>query len=239
VSELIFVRHGQASFGAESYDKLSPLGVQQVRILAQYWQDNGERFDHIYAGELLRQRETAVELLPLVDTPAAQIAVHPGLNEYNGTPLIDIYLRDHHPADPAVPEQKVPTLPILDRKLFQQIFEATTAKWIRDELVPTADDHEFESWPAFQSRVHGAIDELMARHTDGSRVLVSTSGGVIALALQRVLRLPDAQVIDANWMVNNSSVSRLRYGGGRVSLTLFNGLAHLEKPQLRELITYR
>ena len=79
----------------------------------------------------------------------------------------------------------------------------------------------------------------MARHPDGSRVLVSTSGGVIALALQRVLGLPDAQVIAANWMVNNSSITRLRYGGGRVSLTLFNGLPHLEKPQLRELITYR
>lgn len=233
MSELIFVRHGQASFGAESYDKLSPLGVQQVRLLAQHWQDNGERFDHLYAGELLRQRETAAELLPLIDSSAAQIAVHPGLNEYDGAPLIDIYLRDHHPAEEAL------SLPILDRKLFQQVFEATTAKWISGELVPGADDHSFEAWPAFQRRVHGVIDELMARHTDGSRVLVSTSGGVIALALQRVLGLPDAQVIAANWMVNNSSITRLRYGGGRVALTLFNGLPHLEKPQLRELITYR
>lgn len=227
------MRHGQASFGAESYDKLSPLGVQQVRLLAQHWQDNGERFGHLYAGELLRQRETATELLPLLDSSSAQIAVHPGLNEYDGAPLIDIYLRDHHCAEEAL------SLPILDRKLFQQVFEATTAKWINDELVPGADDHKFEAWSAFQKRVHGAIDELMARHTDGSRVLVSTSGGVIALALQRALGLPDAQVIAANWMVNNSSITRLRYGGGRVSLTLFNGLPHLEKPQLRELITYR
>lgn len=227
------MRHGQASFGAESYDKLSPLGVRQVRLLAQHWQENGERFDHLYAGELLRQRETATELLPLIDSSSAEIAVHPGLNEYDGAPLIDIYLRDHHPAEEAL------SLPILDRKLFQQVFEATTAKWINDALVPGADDHQFEAWSAFQKRVHGAIDDLMARHTDGSRVLVSTSGGVIALALQRVLGLPDAQVIAANWMVNNSSITRLRYGGGRVSLTLFNGLPHLEKPQLRELITYR
>lgn len=239
MSELIFVRHGQASFGAESYDKLSPLGVQQVRLLAQHWQDTGERFDHLYAGELLRQRETATELLPLINSSSAQIAVHPGLNEYDGAPLIDIYLRDHYSEDFAGLSQTALSLPIVDRKVFQQVFEATTAKWISDELVPGADDHNFEAWPAFQRRVHGAIDELMSRHTDGSRVLVSTSGGVIALALQRVLGLPDAQVIAANWMVNNSSITRLRYGGGRVSLTLFNGLPHLEKPQLRELITYR
>lgn len=233
MSELIFVRHGQASFGAQSYDKLSPLGVEQVRLLANHWQNNGERFDHIYCGELLRQRETAAELLPLVNGGAAQIAVHPGLNEYDGGPLIDIYLRDHHPADAGV------ELPILDRKLFQQVFEATTAKWIDGHLVPAPHDKGFEAWHNFKGRVHNAIDELMARHSNGSRVLVSTSGGVIALALQRVLGLEDAQVIAANWMVNNSSVTRLRYGGGRVSLTLFNGLSHLEGPELRDKITYR
>ncbi|MGB4249003.1 MAG: histidine phosphatase family protein [Pseudohongiellaceae bacterium] len=232
MSELIFVRHGQASFGAQSYDKLSPLGVEQVRLLADHWQTHGERFDHLYCGELLRQRETAAELLPLVEAPA-QIAVHPGLNEYDGGPLIDIYLRDHHPADSGV------TLPILDRKLFQQVFEATTSKWIDGALTPAPHDKGFEAWHNFKSRVHNAIDELMARHSNGSRVLVSTSGGVIALALQRVLGLPDAQVIAANWMVNNSSVTRIRYGGGRVSLTLFNGLSHLEKPELRDKITYR
>jgi len=233
VSELILVRHGQASFGAESYDKLSPLGVEQVRLLAGHWQAHGERFDHIYSGELLRQRETATELLPLISAQPAQIAIHPGLNEYDGSPLIDVYLRDHHPADPPV------TLPILDRKLFQQIFEATTARWIAGALVPAPHDSGFEPWHGFKSRVHNAVDELMGRHGNGSRVLVSTSGGVIALALQRVLGLPDEQVIAANWMVNNSSVTRIRYGGGRISLTLFNGLSHLEKPELRDKITYR
>ena len=66
MSELVFVRHGQASFGQKSYDKLSELGIEQARILAQHWQALGEEFDHIYAGSLLRQQETARELLPLV-----------------------------------------------------------------------------------------------------------------------------------------------------------------------------
>jgi broad specificity phosphatase PhoE len=233
VSELILVRHGQASFGAESYDKLSPLGIEQVQLLAEHWQGNGEQFDHLYCGELLRQRETAALLQPLVAGSAQDPNIHLGLNEYDGTPIIDLYLRDHHPS--ATPVQ----LPILDRKEFQLIFEAATSRWIEGALLPQANDSTFEPWLDFQSRVHGVIDELMARHDNGSRVLVSTSGGVIALALQRVLGLPDAQVIAANWMVNNSSVTRIRYGGGRVSLALFNGLSHLEKPQLRDKITFR
>jgi broad specificity phosphatase PhoE len=233
MGELIFVRHGQASFGAQSYDKLSPLGEEQVRQLASHWLETGERFDHLYSGELLRQRETAQILRPLLAEGADTARIHAGFNEYDGTPLITIYLRDHHPASDAL------SLPILDRKVFQRVFEGATARWIAGELRPGAEDTGFEYWRDFQARVHRAMDELMARHADDARVLVSTSGGVIALALQRALALPDAQVIATNWMVNNSSVTRLRHGDGQVTLSLFNGLAHLEKPGLREMITLR
>jgi len=131
------------------------------------------------------------------------------------------------------------SLPIHDRTLFQRVFEGATARWIAGELTPTFRDSGFEHWRDFQARVHGAMDELMATHEDGERVLVSTSGGVIALALQRALALPDSQVIATNWMVNNSSVTRLRFGDGKVSLAQFNALAHLEKPGLRDKITFR
>ena len=33
MSEIYFVRHGQASFGSEDYDRLSPLGVRQAQVL--------------------------------------------------------------------------------------------------------------------------------------------------------------------------------------------------------------
>jgi broad specificity phosphatase PhoE len=233
MGELIFVRHGQASFGAQSYDKLSPLGEEQVQLLAAHWRETGEHFDHLYSGALLRQRETAQILRPLVAEEAGSARIHTGFNEYDGTPLIDIYLRDHHPADEPL------SLPIHDRTLFQRVFEGATARWIAGELTPTSRDSGFEHWRDFQARVHGAMDELMATHEDGERVLVSTSGGVIALALQRALALPDSQVIATNWMVNNSSVTRLRFGDGKVSLAQFNALAHLEKPGLRDKITFR
>jgi ABC-type branched-subunit amino acid transport system permease subunit len=34
--ELLAVRHGQASFGAENYDALSPLGHRQARLLGEW-----------------------------------------------------------------------------------------------------------------------------------------------------------------------------------------------------------
>lgn len=236
MSELILVRHGQASFGAESYDKLSDKGVEQVKILSQHWQALGERFDHIYSGTLLRQRETAQELLPLVEgepTASVQLA---GFNEYNGDPLIRAHLRDMREAgDLSGPAQ----WPIQDERLFQKIFEKATARWIVDDLDPRDDIADFERWSDFKARVYAALDDVMARHGSGSRVIISTSGGVIAMALQRVLNFPDDQVIATNWMVRNSAVSRIIYGRGKLSLTQFNNLAHLETPEKQQLITFR
>ncbi len=236
MSELVFVRHGQASFGAESYDKLSPLGVRQIEVLADYWQSIGEKFDHVYSGDLLRQKETAEGLLSLVNGHPTQATVKPGFNEYNGGPIMEIYLRDHAATEGIGAGI---TGSIHERKLFQQVFEAATGKWIAGELIATALDAEFETWSDFKVRVRAAIDALMQSHGSGSRVLIATSGGVIALALQHVLNLPDRHALAVNWMVNNSSVTRIRYGAGRMSLSLFNGLSHLEKPEHQELITFR
>jgi broad specificity phosphatase PhoE len=236
MSELILVRHGQASFGAESYDKLSDKGIEQAQILAQHWQSLGERFDHLYSGNLLRQRETAHELLPLIaGAPSASVELA-GFNEYNGDPLIRTHLRDLREAG----DHSGPTdWPIQDERQFQKIFEVATERWIQDDLDPRGEIEGFEKWVDFKARVYGALDEVMARHSRGSRVVVATSGGVIAMALQRVLNFPDEHVIATNWMVRNSAVTRFIYGNGKLSLTQFNNLAHLENTEHQHKITFR
>ena len=236
MSELIFVRHGQASFGKESYDKLSEQGVEQVQILARHWQKIGEGFDCIYSGNLLRQQETARELLPLLKERPLKITEHSAFNEYNADPLIRIYLRDHGAREGFA---SIDRKQFNDERKFQQIIEAATLKWIRGELEPQAEDEGFENWADFRYRVHSAIDEIMERHNSNAKVLVSTSGGVVATAMQRVLQFPDEQVIRTNWMVHNSSVTRVKYGRGKISLTQFNNLAHLEQSGLQHMITYR
>ena len=37
MTTIYLIRHGQASFGAESYDKLSPNGELQAKLLGQYF----------------------------------------------------------------------------------------------------------------------------------------------------------------------------------------------------------
>lgn len=235
MSELILVRHGQASFGAASYDKLSETGVEQVRCLSNHWGALGLRFDHIYCGSLRRQRETAQELLGLVKGSPSEPSELIGLNEYNGDPLLRIYVRDKKKEAADVPAID---LPIKEPRLFQRTFEDATAKWITDNLHPTEEDSDFEPWSDFKERVNRALDKVMNRHCDGSKVLISTSGGVIAVALQKVLQFSDREAINTNWMVHNSSVSRIKYGKSRLSLSQFNNLSHLERPGKQDMITY-
>lgn len=234
MSELILVRHGQASFGADSYDKLSDTGVRQVQILSEHWQTLGQSFDAVYAGTLLRQRETAQWLLPVI--AEAEIRTHAGLNEYNGEPLLRIYLRDHARQEGyEFPHGQITA----DKKTFQKVLEAASRHWLAGTLITSDTDSDFEPWLNFRARVHTALNEIMAKHGSGSRIVLATSGGVIATALQLALNLPDNQTIATNWMVNNSSVTRLVYGRGKISLGSFNSLSHLENPQHHALITFR
>src|SRR5205807_5635398 len=59
MSRLFVVRHGQASFMEQNYDKLSATGEIQARLLGEYWAHRRVVFDRIYSGPRVRQIETA------------------------------------------------------------------------------------------------------------------------------------------------------------------------------------
>ena len=59
VPTVLLVRHGQASFGAEDYDVLSPAGVRQSALLAEALRRRGVEPARLVSGTLRRQTETA------------------------------------------------------------------------------------------------------------------------------------------------------------------------------------
>ncbi len=59
MGSIYLIRHGQASFGADDYDMLSPLGVRQAQVVGQHLVDLDLRFDRCISGDLLRQQDTA------------------------------------------------------------------------------------------------------------------------------------------------------------------------------------
>ncbi len=57
------IRHGQASFGDDNYDKLSEKGLRQAGILADHLINTGLRADALYSWTLQRQQATAQEVI--------------------------------------------------------------------------------------------------------------------------------------------------------------------------------
>ena len=54
---IYFVRHGQASLGAQNYDQLSDLGYAQAEQLGLYFLQQKIQFEAVYTGTLQRQKQ--------------------------------------------------------------------------------------------------------------------------------------------------------------------------------------
>ncbi|HEY0660456.1 MAG TPA: phosphoglycerate mutase family protein, partial [Lysobacter sp.] len=59
MSAIYLIRHGQASFGDGDYDRLSPLGLEQSRVLGETLRVRAPQVDLVVCGGMLRHRQTA------------------------------------------------------------------------------------------------------------------------------------------------------------------------------------
>ena len=105
------VRHGQAAFGTEHYDRLTEIGFTQAGLLGGYLARRNIRFDAVFTGTLQRQKETAqgiVEGHREVGSQPLQESF-PGLDEYNPEALI-MALTGAFPVPAAAAERRDPVV---------------------------------------------------------------------------------------------------------------------------------
>ncbi|MFV8833449.1 histidine phosphatase family protein [Aquisalimonas sp.] len=233
MSEIHLIRHGQASFGSDDYDRLSETGRQQSLRLRDHWRALGMRFDVIYCGMLHRQRTTADILMSGQLAPEWRESAC--LDEFAHQPVLRAWARRLREQDPG----SMPDRDLLnsDRRVFQRFYAEAMTAWV-DNRLPAMEG--LEPWPAFRERCSGALDELVRDHPRGARLGVVTSAGVIGVLMGRVLGLDDHAAVRLGWTIYNSSLTRLRFGSGNeASLTDFNAVPHLEHPDSAEMITFR
>lgn len=211
--ELWLVRHGQAAFGTEDYDRLTPLGWEQARWLGGHLAARGVGFDRIAAGTLRRQQETA---RAIAEALGGTVETVPGLEEYDAEALLAALGHTDHAA--------------LDRKAYFRALREAMRRWAADDL-----GGDLESWAAFNARISNAVNALTAK---GGRVLAASSGGTIAAILAQSLDLGAAQMIELNLQGRNTGVTRLIFTSRGVSLNMFNAVPHLETPERAHAETY-
>ena len=237
MGQIYLVRHGQASFGAADYDKLSATGVEQARLLGSWFASCRQRFGQSVTGSLRRHRETAEACLGALPDPLkpGQILADPDFDEYDHTEVLVRHrpgFADTEAANAALARHDNP------RRVFQQIFDDAMARWMGGQH-----DAEYrESWPAFRARCVGALQRLVAQAGSAQSAIVFTSGGPIAAICQELLGFPDRRAAELNFALVNSAVTKLLYRSGepeRVSLSYLNNFAHLEQTGQAQTITYR
>lgn len=205
MAELIVIRHGQASFGTDNYDRLSELGAAQSKAVGAHLRQIGWQPDRIITGTLDRQRET---LTAMGFGPAD--AEHPGFNEYDFHDLL------HKRFGGQAPEEV-----LKDRKTHFRTLRETILMWQQDGI-----ETPYETWDSFETRVRSARET--ATQDGARRVLVISSGGVIGQLVATTLAAPNPMMMDLNLQVKNSSMTRFIFSKGRIMLTEFNATPHFD-----------
>jgi broad specificity phosphatase PhoE len=232
MSTLYLIRHGQASFGTDNYDRLSAVGEEQARELGRYFAGSGERIDHIYSGSLRRQTQTAEIITSELGAAAPAISIEPAFDEYDSDVILQTFAKSLSPEQLAAagwPELRH------DRKKFQFFLERAARAWVEAQI----EAEEMTPWHGFHGRISKALENIMRAHGRSKTLLLSTSGGVIGTIVAHVLGLSNHMGIELNWAVHNASITRLFYSSEKVSVSMFNALPHLDRPERRHLITYR
>jgi broad specificity phosphatase PhoE len=236
VGSIYLIRHGQASFGADDYDVLSPLGIRQAEILGRHLAELGIRFDRCLSGDLRRQQHTGqgvIGQLREAGHSIPDIEVDSAFNEFEADEVIRAHLPDLLSLEPDA-------LHILQnaahhRAEFQRLFSLIISRWVSGE-------HEkdgLESWQSFRERVEGGLARILAQAEKKDRIAIFTSGGTITALLQSIIGVPAIKAFELNWQIVNTSLSLLKFRGHEVTLASFNSHVHLELLKAPELITFR
>ena len=239
MSQLFLVRHGQASFLQPDYDKLSPKGETQSRLLGEYWSKHRMVFDEVYSGPRRRQKETArivgeeyckagvqwsvPEVLDHFDEFRAEAVIAQALPKLVES---DTHVRALHQAFEKANGQAE------QFKTFQRVFEVVISRWAAGELLVPG----IEPWPDFCTRVQHGLKKLTANGNHGRRIVVFSSGGPIGVAMQKSLGLTTEATLRSAWMVPNCAYSEFLFSEVRFTLSSYNSYPHLTDPEFH---TYR
>ena len=202
MAELYLIRHAQASFGAENYDKLSELGHVQSRWLGEYIAEQDIDFDVVMLGDLVRHRETLESLqhglsahpqFVHLEPKLKQALVVPHLNEFDFKSVATAFIS----LNPKMAPNENAT-----KAEFFIVFKKAVYAWSQGEL----DQYVPEKWSDFQGRV-SSYQELLCNEYVGKKVLAVTSGGAIGMAVSQMLGASNESMIELNLQIRKNTRS--------------------------------
>lgn len=219
MAEVILIRHGQASFGAADYDKLSDLGHEQSRALGAALREMGLMPDAVFIGAQRRHRETWEGINTALGF-SGDPTVLAGFNEFDFGGLLNArYAGQEQPKDLHT-----------DRKRHFTELRECVLEWQRDEIPNPP-----EEFADFTARVRDA--RASATANGANRVFVVSSGGAIGQTVAEVMGAPADAMIRLQLQIKNCSITRLIVTPRSEHLSTFNETPHITAAT-EHLMTY-
>ncbi len=236
LGSIYLIRHGQASFGADDYDVLSPLGVEQAQMLGDYLIQTGISLNTCISGNLRRQKDTATAALARfsqANLPTPDLTIDSAFNEIDADAVIrliaPLLLKDEPQAIDSLRN------PLKNKAEFQRIFAMIMQRWSAE----TDDMPEHLRWSTFIHTVEAGLQRLLSQASPDDHIAIVTSGGTITAFLHLLTGVTADKAFELNWQIVNTSLSRLKFRDDSVILASFNSHAHLDLLKNKKLITYR
>ena len=225
MAQFYLVRHGQASFGSDNYDQLSPLGHQQARWLGEYFAERDMQFDGLITGDLVRHQETGAGIC---DGLGVQLPgeIHTGLNEFDFHSLVHAW-QAQHPEDKAKEDSA-------HASAFYRALKSAMKAWRHGELEGELP----ETWENFSDRVAAARDHIQQTYSDKEKVVIVSSGGAMGMFMKHALNTADDTVVELNLQIRNTSVIHGFFNNKVVRVASFNNVPHLDRADRFDAITY-
>ncbi len=229
MSTIYLVRHGQAGT-REDYDRLSDLGHQQARLLAEYFDAQKVRFDQVISGSLKRQKQTA-------EAVSKDYVVDPNWDEFD---LTRVY-REIAPqlcANDAVFARLYDELKEQMRASAGSKAAAVHREWHPcDSMVVQAwmsgrYEQEGETWQQFHDRIAACVTKLREL-PDDQQVAIFTSATPIGIWGGLALDVFDQRSLRLAGVVHNSSYTVFKLRNANLRLFTFNATPHLADAEMR------
>lgn len=222
MSSILLVRHGQASFGAKSYDYLSERGRSQAIEVGRWLKKHEAKFDGLLCGPRRRQYETADAITVTAGLENLSIEMCSELDEFGEGE--EIFLAAEAMTGKSMFGPQAPAR----EALIGYYVEAYKA-WCRGEVeIPGR-----SSFIEFRRQIaQWLIGFTRANRTSGQHTLVISSAGVIAAVVCEALELGDEHWAALVAVMENASMTEILHSKGRIGLRYFNTIAHLS-PELK------
>lgn len=230
MATIYLIRHGQAQFGMEEYDALSPTGIEQAKILGKSFVERKIIPTKIISGAMKRHQQTMDFCLEQMHIENTEKITNDDWNEFDHRDIIAKY----EPRYKDIEELKKDIF--LDKSPKEKITEilvGAVARWTSRQHY----DYN-ESWTSFCERVKNGLQKIENETAKDDVVFVFSSGGSISVVMQKILDLSVQKTFEMQLNIANCSITKLKTSSRGTQLLSFSDYAHFDGEH-KKLWTYK